>query len=77
MTFLEKPKNTPPRFKIHMLSDPRPFDGGEAYLRRIRRYIIPRSAFSAYETNTTWHIPRNAGISATRLYFDKPNHRYQ
>ena len=28
MTFLEKPENTPPRFKIHMLSDPRPFNGG-------------------------------------------------
>ena len=54
MTFLEKPENTPPRFQINMIADPRPYlTGGSGYLRNPKIAYTTRSAFSAYETNKT------------------------
>ena len=53
ISFLEKPENNPPRMEIHMLTDPRVEDGGNAYFRNPDVNYTTRSAFSSYLSDKT------------------------
>lgn len=53
ISFLEKPENNPPRFNIHMLTDPRVSGAGNAYFRNPDINYTTRSAFSSYLSRKT------------------------